>query len=127
MTPVYLFNVVSQNNRGLSVRQATVAGNIANANTPGFKALDVAPFEAAVESARLTMTATAPRHMTPSDSSGAPATEMREEQPWDVTHSGNSVSLEQELLKAGDVNRAYRLNTSVLKAFHRMLMTSAKV
>lgn len=125
MTLVHLFNVVSQHNRWLSVRQATIAGNIANANTPGFKALDVAPFEAAVESARLAMTASAPGHMTPSDSA-VPATEMRAEQPWDITHSGNSVSLEQELIKAGDVNRSYRLNTSVLKAFQRMLLASAK-
>ena len=49
------------------------------------------------------------------------------EEPWEITHSGNSVSLEQELIKAGEVNRAYRLNTSVVKAFHRMLLASAKV
>ena len=52
---------------------------------------------------------------------------VRKEEPWDVTHTGNSVSLEQELIKAGDVNRAYRLNTSVAKAFHRMILASAKV
>jgi len=126
MTPIHLFNVVSQHNRWLSVRQAAIAGNIANANTPGFKALDVAPFEAAVESARLAMTASAPGHMT-SRQSAAAATDMRTEEPWDVAHSGNSVSLEQELIKAGEINRAYRLNTSVLKAFHRMLLASAKV
>jgi flagellar basal-body rod protein FlgB len=126
MTPIHLFNVVSQHNRWLSVRQSTIAGNIANANTPGFKALDVAPFEAALESARLTMTATTPAHMTPAGNA-APAITVGREEPWDVTHSGNSVSLEQELLKANDVNRAYRLNTSVLKAFHRMILASAKV
>lgn len=126
MTPIHLFNVVSQHNRWLSVRQSTIAGNIANANTPGFKALDVAPFEAALESARLTMTATTSAHMTPAGNA-APAIAVGREEPWDVTHSGNSVSLEQELLKANDVNRAYRLNTSVLKAFHRMILASAKV
>jgi flagellar basal-body rod protein FlgB len=46
---------------------------------------------------------------------------------WDVTHSGNSVSIEQELINAGEVNRAYRLNTSIAKAFHRMILASAKV
>ena len=59
--------------------------------------------------------------------SSAPATELRREEPWEVTHSGNNVSLEQELLKAGEINRAYRLNTSVAKAFHRMILASAKV
>ncbi len=41
--------------------------------------------------------------------------------------SGNNVSLEQELLKAGEVNRAYRLNTSIAKVFHRMIMTSSRI
>jgi len=126
MTSIYLFGVLSQHNRWLSVRQATIAGNIANASTPGFKALDVTAFEAALDSAKLAMATTRSGHVT-SSGTDAPATDVRQEEPWEVTHAGNSVSLEQELLKAGDVNRAYRLNTSVLKAFHRMLMTSAKV
>src|SRR6266481_1904070 len=64
MTPVHLFNVISQHNRWLSVRQATIAGNIANANTPGYKALDVEPFEKGLEATRLTMNATQPGHVT---------------------------------------------------------------
>ena len=126
MTPVHLFNVISQNNRWLSVRQATIAGNIANANTPGYKAHDVVPFEMAMEHARLAMTASTPAHMTPAAGT-VPAPGVSKAESWEVTHSGNSVSLEQELIKAGDVNRAYRLNTSVLKAFHRMFLASAKV
>jgi flagellar basal-body rod protein FlgB len=126
MTPVHLFNVISQHNRWLSVRQATIAGNIANANTPGYKALDVEPFEAAMEQTRLAMTSTNPVHLTMA-ADAAPATDVRKEEPWEVTHSGNSVTLEQELIKAGDVNRAFKLNTSVLKAFQRMLLASTKV
>jgi flagellar basal-body rod protein FlgB len=43
-----------------------------------------------------------------------------------VTHSGNSVSLEQEMIKGGEVSGAFRLNTSILKAFHRMILASSK-
>jgi flagellar basal-body rod protein FlgB len=43
-----------------------------------------------------------------------------------VVHSGNSVSLEQEMLKAGDINQDYSLNTAIIKSFHRMFMTSTK-
>ena len=43
-----------------------------------------------------------------------------------VAPSGNSVSLEQELIKAGEVNRDYALNTSIVRSFHRMLMASVK-
>lgn len=125
MTPVHLFNVVSQHNRWLSARQVTIAGNIANANTPGFKAMDVAPFEMAMEQARLAMATTTPRHITP-PAGNEPAPVARSEATWDVTHSGNSVNLEQELIKAGEVNRGFRLNTSIAKAFHRMILASAK-
>ena len=121
-----LFNIVSRHNHWLAVRQSTVAGNIANANTPGFRAQDVQPFEMAVEQARLAMRATQPGHLA-SGPPNAPATELRREEPWETTHSGNNVSLEQELIKAGEVNRAYRLNTSIVRTFHRMLMTSARV
>jgi len=126
MTPVHLFNVISQHNRWLSVRQATIAGNIANANTANYKALDVEPFEAAMAQTRLSMATTQPAHL----SMGADASakvEVRKEDPWEISHSGNSVSLEQELIKAGDVNRAFKLNAGVLKAFHRMLLASTKV
>jgi len=121
-----IFNIDSRHNNWLAVRQTAVAGNIANANTPGFRAQDVQPFEVAVEQARLAMAATQPGHLS-SGPPDAPATEVRRENPWEVTHSGNNVSLEQELLKAGEVNRAFRLNTSVAKAFHRMILTSARV
>jgi flagellar basal-body rod protein FlgB len=126
MSPVQLFSIASQHNRWLSTRQATIAGNIANANTPGYKALDLEPFEMAVEQARLAMAKTNPAHLTPAGGDTS-AIAVRNEDPWEITHSGNSVSLEQELIKAGDVNRAYRLNTSIIKAFHRMLLASAKV
>ena len=121
-----IFNIVSRHNNWLAVRQTAVAGNIANANTPGFRAQDVQPFEVAVEQARLAMAATQPGHLS-SGPPDAPATEVRRENPWEVTHSGNNVSLEQELLKAGEVNRAFRLNTSLAKAFHRMILTSSRV
>jgi flagellar basal-body rod protein FlgB len=121
---VQLFGLISRHNQWLAARQATLAGNIANANTPGFKALDVEDFNQTLDTMGLSMASTQSAHMT----SGATeaAVGVRQEDPWDVTHSGNSVSLEQELIKAGEVNRAYRLNTSIAKAFHRMLLTATK-
>ncbi len=120
-----VFKVVSRHNQWLSVRQSLVAGNVANANTPGFKTLDVTPFEKVLETTSLEVSTPRPGHM----NIGAPlvpAADVKNDEAWEVTHSGNTVSLEQELMKAGEVGRAYRLNTSVAKAFHRMLLASAK-
>ena len=41
-------------------------------------------------------------------------------------HSGNSVSLEQEMVKGGDVNREYSMNTAIVRSFHRMLLSGLK-
>ena len=125
MIPVHLFDLVSQNNSWLTVRQSALAGNIANANTPGYKALDTQDFEAVLNSVPLGMAATQPGHLNPTPS-GPPVTDVREDESWDVLHSGNTVSLEQELVKSGEVRGAFALNAGVTKAFHRMLLASTK-
>jgi flagellar basal-body rod protein FlgB len=122
---MYLFDIAAQQGRWLAIKQATIATNVSNANTPGFRAQDVQPFEQILDKTKLALEATQPGHIQPG------ATDLRSfatkaSDPWDVTHSGNSVSLEQEMLKAGDVNRTYALNTSVVKAFHRMYLASLK-
>jgi flagellar basal-body rod protein FlgB len=125
MDSVYLFALASRHNQWLSVRQSTIAGNVANANTPGFKALDAQPFEDVLQSTALAMTATRSQHLAPTQG-GVQTTEVGADEGWEVTHSGNTVSLDQELLKAGEVNRSFALNASILKSFHRMLLASAK-
>jgi flagellar basal-body rod protein FlgB len=125
MDPVNIFSIASQQSRWLAVRQSTVAQNIANANTPGYKAVDVEPFEATLAQTRLAMMRTRPGHMKPAGEAGA-GPDTREEVSWQVVHSGNNVSLEQQLLKAGEISGAYALNAGAVKAFHRMLMMSSK-
>jgi flagellar basal-body rod protein FlgB len=126
MSSLYLFSLASQNNQWLSTRQTLIAGNIANANTPGFKELDLQPFEAVLDSTGLKMAATQPGHMKPEAAAIGGSSTADKGQTWDIYHSGNNVSLEQELLKAGEVNRAYSLNTSIMKSFNRMLLASSK-
>lgn len=125
MEPVHLFDLVSQHNKWLSVRQTAVAGNIANANTPGLKAVDTEPFEKVLSRMPLELAVTQPGHMT-SPEIGIPVVDVRDEEAWDVIHSGNTVVLEQELIKANEVNRSFSLNTGITRAFHRMLLMSAK-
>ncbi len=126
MQPIHLFDVTSQQNRWLAARESVIAGNIANANTPGYTARDLTPFEQTLDATRLAMTATAPGHMRPDDATGTSPADQRVGSTWDVVHSGNSVSMENELMKAGQVNGAYSLNMGVLKAFQRMLATSSR-
>lgn len=126
MGPVHLFALATRHNQYLAARQTTIAGNIANANTPGFKTLDLEPFDAAMESSRLQMGITNAGHMAPDGSSGAANVSATEGTSWDSVHSGNSVSIEQELLKASETKGAFTLNTTLTRSFHRMLMSATK-
>jgi len=103
-----------------------IAGNIAHANTPGYQALDLKPFEEVMAATKLQMAATARGHLMPESSRPADSADLQRASSWDVVHSGNSVSLEKELMRAGEVSGAYSLNTSIVKAFHRMMLASAR-
>ncbi|KQT45189.1 flagellar biosynthesis protein FlgB [Aureimonas sp. Leaf454] len=125
MDQVYLFGLASRRAEWLSNRQVVVSENIANVNTPGFRAKDIEDFSEAMETTRLAMAGSSPLHL--SDVSGrAVAVDEVDEGTWGTVHSGNSVSLEQEMLKAGEISRDFALDTSVVKAFHRFLLTATK-
>ncbi len=125
MQPVTLFDLAAQQARWLSVRQSAVSGNIANANTPGFRAVEVEPFEGVLNNTRVALVATAPGHQT------GGATEasfrVREIEPQGpMMPSQNTVALEDEMLKSGEVRRGFELNTAIVKSFHRMLMMTSR-
>jgi flagellar basal-body rod protein FlgB len=125
MAPVHLFSIASRQSEWLAARQSVIAENIANVNTPRFKARDTEPFESILDKTQLTMANTSRLHLS-DGAEVARQVEIRREDAWDVVHSGNTVVLEQELLKAGETNRQYALNTGIVKAFHRMFMASVK-
>ena len=125
MGPLYLFQLASSQARWLELRQSTIAANVANANTPDFKARDVEPFNKVLDAMPVKLAVTSPAHIQLS----AAETDTRaiaKKQSWEVVHSGNSVSVEQEMIKAGDVNRDYSMNAAIVRSFHRMLLTGAK-
>ncbi|WP_173934788.1 flagellar basal body rod protein FlgB [Chelativorans sp. Marseille-P2723] len=124
MEAVNLFDLAAHQARWLSVRQAAVAGNIANINTPAYKAVDVEPFEKVLDGSRVAMKATHGQHQ---HHGVTPASFLldRSEDPK-MLPSENSVVLEDELVKAGEVRRAFELNTAIVKAFHRMIMMTAR-
>ncbi len=63
MNPVFLFNLASRQLQHLTARQAVISGNIANANTPGYRARDLTPFRDLLDKTMLTMAATRAGHL----------------------------------------------------------------
>jgi len=120
-----LFDLASRQAQWLAARQSTISGNIANANTPGYRARDVQPFADILDKTKLTMVATNSGHIG-FDASHPQAMKIKKAETWDTVYSKNSVSLEQEMIKASEVERQHSLNTSIVKAFHRMLMSTVR-
>lgn len=122
MSGMYLSGLAEAHANWLSVRQSVIAGNVANANTPGFKAREVSPFEDG-KSQFATLMATSSSHVAGGINNAA-GYKLSTDSPWDVFHSGGTVNLAREMMKSGDVATAYELNTTVMKSFHRMVVTA---
>lgn len=125
MEPVNLFDLAAQQSRWLAVRQSTIAGNVANVNTPGYGTVEIEPFEKVLDKSRVAMAATQSGHLGGS-TMRAGFSVRQEDTSASVRPSENSVVLENELMKSGEVRRAFELNTAIVKSFHRMMMLSVK-
>jgi flagellar basal-body rod protein FlgB len=126
MRPIHLFDITSRHNQWLAARQSVIASNIANANTPGYQAADLKSFTDVLDATSLEMAATTRGHQIPDTTASVTPRDAGNGGYWDIVHSGNSVSMEKELMKSGEVTGAYSLNTSIAKSFHRMMLTSTR-
>ena len=125
MQPIQLFDLASRQAQWLAIRQNVVAGNIANANTPHYAAKDVKPFQSVMQETGFQMAATNPAHFS-QNPMAAQVTETSMIDDAQVEQSGNSVQLESELMKTGEIKRDYELNTGLVKAFHRMMLMTVR-
>lgn len=102
-------------------RQAVVARNVANADTPGFQAMEIAAFRDVYSNAKVgQMRATRPDHLGGHTARLDPQAVMRVAEP---APNGNTVSVEDEMLAAVAVSREhsralaiYRHGMTVLRA-----------
>jgi len=121
---VSLFNLAASQAEWLSAQQKIIAGNVANANTPGFKAREIVPFASLLDGPNaLSMMRTQTAHM---DVTYHPleAQQIKQDSSIETTHSGNTVVLEQEMLRGSENAREMSLNTAIVKSFHQMMMAT---
>lgn len=100
-------------------RMAVIAKNIANADTPGFRAMDLPSFAETYRESGDGLRATRPGHLNHGDSAEARVRAAK----TTAAPNGNSVSLEQEMVKTADVRKdhemalaIYRNATEILRA-----------
>ncbi len=126
MQDLALFAIASDRNRWLATRSAAVADNIANADTPGYKARDVPSFEAALSSGAVGVSRTSASHLSPTQF-GARAYDLVARASDVPKHSGNTVSLETELTSLGDVRSQHSAVAGVVAVVHRSRWASCKL
>lgn len=109
----------------IAARQETIARNVANADTPGYKPSDLRAFEARLDALSPRLAVTNRAHLVETGlSPGDP--QARQTRGWETSISGNAVSIEQELARGAETNRAAGAANAALRAFHRMTIMAAK-
>jgi len=119
--------------RTLDVRaaeQRAIVSNIANSETPGYRARDV-DFKEAMEgalgdtSAQLRLTGTNPAHFG-GDTTGAMNIIVKERPVSDIGFDANSVDIEDEMGRLSGNYMAYNLSAKILRKKFSILMTAIK-
>ena len=100
----------------LQARETVLAGNVANADTPGYVAKDVAPFQGVLQSQMTMMLAQTEAGHLPGHSGSAGARRVGGPSSPD----GNAVELETELEKVADTNDQQRFATSAYSTYMSM-------
>jgi flagellar basal-body rod protein FlgB len=112
-----LFSLLSQRMGWLSERHRVLSENVANVDTPNYKARDIKEPDfaalASKASARLGPAVTDPRHMEARTTSSR--TVMTKDGKAESTLSGNTVSIESELKKVADTAMDYQLITNLYR------------
>jgi flagellar basal-body rod protein FlgB len=105
-----------------SSRQDVVARNIANADTPDYRAQDLTPFGEMYErGAPEGLRATRAGHL---DAGAGSERAALVDLPGETSPNGNPVSLEEEMMRSADVRAQHDMATSIYKTSLGILRTS---
>lgn len=119
-TRIGLFDLAERRLAWADQRQAVLAQNIANANTPGYKPHDLKSFSATLNSTT-TLARTQPNHLSGTTGTGA-------DEVVDRTHlqspDGNAVALDEQLVKVADTQTTHELVTTIYRTYINMFNTA---
>lgn len=109
----------------LSQRQAVIADNLANANTPNFKAKTISPFEDTLQKiSGGQLKTTNPMHFTGTGGTTSSYKASVNKDVFEVKPSGNSVVVEQQMTDLADNNAQYQMITGFYRKLAGMLKTA---
>lgn len=126
-----LLNILRTRMSWLGAREAIIGQNVANADTPGFLARDLKPldFEGLVKQATAPsefsrgLLLTNPRHMAGTASDTSAFADM-ESPDTEANPTGNTVSLEEEMIKVADTQAQYQAAANLYSKAVNLLRTA---
>ncbi|WNJ99064.1 flagellar basal body protein [Thalassospiraceae bacterium LMO-JJ14] len=125
-----LFAAVKSKLNWLTQRQEVLAQNIANSDTPRFRATDLKPFEfreiLRQEKIQLNMDVTSAAHQPGRRKRIRDFAEQSVRHPFETSPSGNSVILEEQMAKMNETNAKHRLVTQLYKKHLAMLSQAVR-
>jgi len=99
--------------RHAGARQAVTAANMANADTPGYRARSIAPFaDSYTMDSATEPRATRASHLSTGVGSNAPQVDISDAE---ASPNGNSVSLEQEMINSVEIQREHNRALAIYK------------
>jgi flagellar basal-body rod protein FlgB len=117
LNKIPLLEAMTKRMSWLGERTSVLAQNVANADTPGYTAKDVDPpsFAELVsgQDERLPMATTEPGHITPVSDAGS--FKIVSQKTSERSLNGNSVQLEDQMMKISDNSSDYALTTSLYR------------
>lgn len=123
LTGLTVFRNMEQKMAWLSARQSVLAENVANADTPGYRAKDLSAF-GGTEGSQLKMAVTNISHMGANGVTGGKPQPQRDRFAIETSPNGNQVSLEDQLTKVGETGMDYQFMTNLYRKNISMLKTA---
>lgn len=102
-------------------RQRVIATNVANADTPGYRARDLPEFEESLRRGSLELRTTRAGHLA-AGLSGPPFRAVEAE--GEPSPNGNTVSLEDEMVRSADAKREFDLSLAVMQSGLNLIRTA---
>jgi flagellar basal-body rod protein FlgB len=126
LSSISLFQQLAEKMRWHQARQGVLAENIANADTPGYVERDLNPlsFDQQLKSvAAVTVSTTSPRHIFVASGDGTDNFGSQSK-AFEVTPSGNGVTLEDEMMKVSGNDMDYQAVTALYTRSMAILRTA---
>jgi len=119
LTDLPVFGALNRRMKWLNKRQAVLAENVSNANTPGFRARDLKAqdFRELVlnQTNRVDMQRTNSGHVAGTLEKGNRGSGTKQENDYEILPSGNSVNLEEEMVKVAETQMEYQAVTGLYR------------